>query len=116
MDSDDARQEVILVVRPIPQDPVEGLRGIFAAVGSVMGDSSGGADGGGSAARPVFGQVDDVAQCEAAVVGDRGEHVRVGEAAEARFGEERHWTPCFRLAAMKSSRSPSSTRCVSPTS
>ena len=39
MDSDDARQEVILVVRPIPQDPVEGLRGIFAAVGSVMGSA-----------------------------------------------------------------------------
>ena len=34
----------------------------------------------------------------------------------ARFGGERHWTPCFRLAAMKSSRSPSSTRCVLPTS
>lgn len=36
VDSDDARQEVILVVRPIPEDPVEGLRGLFAAVGSAM--------------------------------------------------------------------------------
>src|SRR5262249_27116453 len=30
------------------------------------------------------------------------------------FGRIAHYTPCLRLALMKSSRSPSRTRCVSP--
>jgi hypothetical protein len=39
-----------------------------------------------------------------------------GGGARSSLRGDSHCTPCFRLAAMKSSRSPSSTRCVSPTS
>ena len=35
MDSDE-RQEVVLVVRPVSPDPVDGLRGLLAAMGSAM--------------------------------------------------------------------------------
>lgn len=36
MVDDNAHQEVILVVRPVPQDPVEGVRGLLASMGAAM--------------------------------------------------------------------------------
>lgn len=66
MDAEEViHQEVILVVRPIPEDPVDGLRGLLAAMGAAMGSAME------SAATTALGAVATVAGPPTSAVLDR---------------------------------------------